>query len=678
MFRDHTPTSQKRACRGPHCRIRMAGPLAAGLLVFAGAYLASAQERRAASRIEVQNYNIDAEISPTLGSIAAKATVRFVPLDNGVTSATFELNNALNVSRVVDGGGKPVSASRTQQDFTVRLTFDPPLAKGQASSVTFYYDGKLSGQEDSPVYGVKFAAIHPDYGFLLYPARWFPVSGYTTNRFAANLKITVPAGYTVLGSGLDSHQPAGDKVAYEFKMEKPSFPGSIALVKEQPVKVQSEGVTTSVYFRGPQAGTAQAYGEETGKVVSYFTGVYGIPAYANLAVIQTEDGAPNGYAAPGMIFLSPRTIGKQPNQRVLANQVTRQWWEEMLSPATRNHLWLENGLAAYSELLWVEHTAGPGALEAALQTEMVGALTVDNIPILQSARLEDYSPEMWALTGNKGAAVISMLRHVVGDAKFFQILKDFAQQNVWKSVTTDDFKAVAEKVTGQDLGYFFIQWIESSGAPEFRLEYTVYRTQKGFRVMGKISQDLDTFRMPVDLRIETEGNPEQQRVEVAGTASEFSVDTFGKPKKITIDPNNRVLRYSPQIRVAVAIRKGEQFAELSEFGDAVKEYRKALETQRNSSLAYYRIAEVEFLQNMFQQSANDFREALNGDQDPKWTVVWAHINLGKIFDVTGQRDRAVNEYNQAIRTRDDTQGAQEEASKYLKTAYQREKKPEQQ
>jgi len=257
-------------------------------------------------------------------------------------------------------------------------------------------------------------------------------------------------------------------------------------------------------------------------------------------------------------------------------------------------------------------------------------------------------------------------------------MKTFAQNNVWKSATTDDFKAVVEKVTGQDLGYFFLQWAESSGgAPEFRLEYTVYRTEKGFRVMGKVSQDLDTFRMPVDLKIETEGNPEEKRVEVVGTASEFSVDTFGKPKNIVIDPNQRVLRYGPDIRVAVAIRRGEQFAELSEFADALKEYRRALETKRNSSLAYYRIAEVEFLQNMFQQAANDFREALNGDEEPKWTVVWSHINLGKSFDITGQRDRAVNEYNQAIRTKDDTQGAQEEAAKFLKTPYQREKRSEQ-
>jgi tetratricopeptide (TPR) repeat protein len=194
--------------------------------------------------------------------------------------------------------------------------------------------------------------------------------------------------------------------------------------------------------------------------------------------------------------------------------------------------------------------------------------------------------------------------------------------------------------------------------------------------MGKIAQDLDTFRMPVDLKIETEGNPEPKRVEVMGTSSEFSVDTFGKPKAILLDPDNRVLRFSNQMRVAVAIRRGEQFAEISEFGEALKEYQKALEAGRTGSLAHYRIAEVFFLQNNYQAAANEFREALNGDLQPKWTEVWSHIHLGKIFDITGQRERAVNEYKQAERTKDNTQGALEEAAKYLKTPYERQKKVE--
>jgi tetratricopeptide (TPR) repeat protein len=88
-------------------------------------------------------------------------------------------------------------------------------------------------------------------------------------------------------------------------------------------------------------------------------------------------------------------------------------------------------------------------------------------------------------------------------------------------------------------------------------------------------------------------------------------------------------------------------------------------------LGHYRVAEIFFLQNNYQSAANEFREVLNGDLEPKWTEVWTHINLGKIFDITGQRERAVSEYNQAIRTKDNTQGAMEEAAKYVREPYKR-------
>jgi aminopeptidase N len=653
-----------------------AAPLAASLLLLAAAPVALAQNGRLA-RIDVTQVTIDAEISPTAQTLSAKAALQLTPLDDGVSSASFDLNNALNVSRVVDQKGVEIPASRNQQDSSVRLSFDPALPKGQPVTITFSYDGKLTGQEESPVYGVKFAAIHPDFAYLMYPARWFPVAGYSTDRFAADFRITVPDGYKVLASGLDTPpQSANGKTTVEFKFEHPSFPGSIAVVKGDPAKVPSEGVTTSLYLRGPEAEMAQAYGDEIGKQMSWFTGTFGLPLSANLTVVETEDGGPNGYAAPGLIFLSPPGIGNRVNARLLANQISRQWWEEEVSAATRNHLWLVNGLAAYSELLWVEHENSAAAMDAALHDDMLEALTVDDVPIIQSAREEDYSPELWALTGSKGAAVLGMLRAVIGDDKFSEALKTYAKDNLWKAATTDDFRKAVESAAGRNLGYFFTQWIESSQAPEFKLEYTIFRTQKGFRVMGKITQDMDTFNMPVTLKIETESAPEVKTVDVQGTSSEFTVDTFGKPKNVIIDPDNHVLRYSPDIRVGVAIRRGEQYAELNQYNDALKEYNKALDTNRLSSLAHYRKAEVYFLQATWQSAANEFHEVLNGDLDPKWTEVWAHINLGKIYDISGQRDRAVSEYNQAVRTKDDTQGAQAEATKYIKNPYEKQQRAE--
>lgn len=641
------------------------------LAVVAGALPAHTQDRAARTRLDVEHYTINAEIDPRAQTLRAEVGVKFVPQDT-TSSAAFELNNALNVSRIVDGANQQISASRNQQDFTVRLNFPTPLTKGQPANLTFTYDGRLSGQEESPVYGIKFASIQNDHAFLLYPARWFPVGEYTVDRFTANMRITVPTGYRVLGSGIEEPvSQTGDKVTYQFSWSRyPSFPGSIAVVQGDPIRTTAEGVNSAMYFREAKD-MAAAYGAEIGRVMTYLTSVYGPPYQTSLTVIETEAGTPNGYSAPGMLFLSPRAIGKQVNPRLLVNQIARQWWGTLVSPSTRNHMWLVNGAARYSELMYIEEVNGAGALDSEVRDTYVEALTLENVPVIQTGRLEDYSPEFWAATAGKGAAVFHMLRYVIGDEKFEPLLKNFIAANMWKSVSTDDLRKAAEQVSGQKLDWFFLQWIESSGAPEFKLDYTVFRTEKGFRAMGKVSQDLDTFRMPVELRIETEGNPEDKKVEVSGTSSEFVVETFGKPKKLVMDPNNRVLKFNDQMRVAVAIRRGEQFVEIGEFTEALKEYQKALDVNRNSSLAHYRVAEVFMLQNNYQSAANEFRESLNGDLEPKWTEVWAHINLGKIFDITGQRERAVNEYTQAVRTKDNSQGAQEEASKYLKQPYER-------
>ncbi|MBK5290881.1 MAG: peptidase M1 [Acidobacteriia bacterium] len=638
-------------------------------LIPSAAHLGAQQDRR--TRLDVQDVTIDADINPRTQSLSATAVVRFIPLDDNAYSATFELNNALQVSRVVDATGRQIPAVRSQQDFSVRLTFPESLKKGEVATAIFTYDGRLTGLEESPIYGIKFASIQEDFAYLMYPARWFPVNEYTADRYSAKFKIGVPDGYKVLCSGLETKASVSGKTVYEFDYSRQAFPGSVAVVRGEPQMSRSQGITTTLYLRGESQGMAAAYGEEIARQMAFFTSLYGLPPQADLTVMETDAGTPNGYSAPGMIFLSTRAIGKKVDTRLLSNQISRQWWGTLVSPVSRNHIWITNSAARYSELFWLEQNSGPAAVEAEMKDIFVEALTVAEPPVIQSARLEDYSPEFWAVTSAKGTAVLGMLRFIIGDEAFQKTLKSLLTTGAWKSLSTDDVRKAAETASGKNLQGFFIQWIESTGAPEFKLEYTVFRTSKGFRIMGKINQDLDTFRMPVDLQIETEGNPETKQVEVVGTASEFFVESFGRPKKVVLDPAHRVLRYSNPVRVAVAIRRGEMFAEISEFGDALKEYQKALDVNRNSSLAHYRVAELFFLQRNYQAAANEFREALSGDLEPKWTEVWTHINLAKIFDITGQRERAVNEYNQAIRTKDNTQGAQEEAAKYLMTPYER-------
>ena len=635
-------------------------------ILLLSAALFAQQDRR--TRVDVEHYDVDVTVMPATQSMTAKVKMRVIPIDDRISSMQVDFNDALHVAKVTDETGAAVSFTKTAE-FSYRLQFAQPLAQGKAATLNFEYDGRFDGREESPVYGIRFAAIEQTGATFLYPARWFPVNEYTSDRYTMNLNVTVPAEFRVLSSGIDLKSDAAGQSTYSFKTTQPALYGSFAMVRGNPARVSVEGVSTSIWFTN--TAIANEMGAMVAKAMNFLSDLNGKPPSVNLTLVETFKSFPNGYSAPGILFLSPSGIGTEVNQRLVLNQVARQWWGGLLSPISRNHIWIVNGLARYSEALYFESTTGPSGVETEMRDIYVEALTQPDPPLIQSARYEDYSPEFWAATAGKGSAVLNMLRGVLGKDKFEQVLKRFAKEYAYKQVSTNDFRKVVEQVHGQDLGYFFIQWIESSGAPEFKLAYTVFRTAKGFRVLGKVSQDLDTFRMPVKLKIETEGNPEEKIVEVVGTSSEFSVETFGKPILVKLDPDMQVLRYDDKVRVAVAIRKGEQFAEVSDFQEALKEYQKALEVNRNSSLGHYRVAEIFFLQNNYQAAANEFREVLNGDLEPKWTEVWTHINLGKIFDVTGQRERAVSEYNQAIRTKDNTQGAMEEAAKYVKEPYKR-------
>src|SRR5208283_3544946 len=115
----------------------------------------------------------------------------------------------------------------------------------------------------------------------------------------------------------------------------------------------------------------------------------------------------------------------------------------------------------------------------------------------------------------------------------------FLRKYEGKTATVQDFEQMAIALANSaarpnegapNLAGYFAQWMNSTGIPEFMLEYVTYRTRKGFRVVGKIHQPIDTFSMPVQIRIDTEGNPEIKWIDAQGLDSEFMVETFGRPK----------------------------------------------------------------------------------------------------------------------------------------------------
>ena len=635
------------------------------------------------------NYDVEVILHPDDQTITATVKADFVA-DQVSKTLVVELHPDLKISTVHEPNGKPLEFSRdTNLPLLISIGLPEALSPGKKVTLQFDYSGPISSEDDSPTKGVRFANMDKTSAYLLLPARWFPLTSYPSNRYTGTFKLIVPENLVVVGTGRSDPpvaQPAlgrGDtpKSAYTFHCDKPAPVGTFVAGSLQLSPVQTEGLSASVYTPPVQANTANAYATSLSHIISYFSETFGsLESEPSWTIAQLPDGTLQGYAAPGLLLISARQWSTKANDRMLSQLAAEQWWGDRVLPATLADTWLTDGLSRYGEALYAEQSDGVAGLHKALEDFAVGALMYeDTAPIAQSQRLATFSNEYRSVVSDKGALVFHMLRTELGDDNFTALLRDFYKKHEGKTATIAEFETAAKSkvpppVKGQppiNLTSFFAQWLNSTGIPEFKLEYITYRTPKGFKVVGKIHQDLDTFRMPVEIRVDTEGNPEYKKLLVTGTTSDFTIETFGRPKPngIIIDPNNNLLKSSPRLRVHAAIARGEGFAELGKYYEAIQEYQKALDLQPGNSLANFRMGEAMFYQKNYQSAANAFRAALSGDLDPKWTDVWSHIYIGKIWDLLDQRARAVNEYSLAQHTGDDTAGAQLEATRYLQKPF---------
>jgi len=621
-------------------------------------------------QIDVTGYVIHADLDPAMGRLSATAAVTFTALED-LDVAVFGLNNALQVESVSDEAHSDLTCVRNAVDSTVSVTPSALIRKGSSVTWTFTYAG-VPTLATSPVSGINFVQVHDPVSALLYPGRWFPIAlpGLFTDRFTAEIHVTVPKGETVVSSGAASgggHDSGDGRTQFDFEWSRLGFPGSLIVGRFMPAITSPEAPSVEVYLTKRNEAKGAEFAATVAREFGFMSGEFGGAALGRLAVVELPEDSVSAAWGPGVVAIKP----SHGSLRLLANTVAHQWWGSEMSPAAQSDAWITNGMSRYAELMYVQETSGSAAFESAVTDVEAGALAYDTEPLTALGRVDPFSPQFQSMTLEKGAMVFHMLRWEMGDAVFAQFLQTLVKQHADKSVSTAEFEALAEEVSKLPLTAFFSQWLDGTGAPEYRDNYSVFRLggDKGFRTVGSVSQDLDLFSMPMELRIETEGKTVDRRVDVSGNAAQYSIETFGRPTKIVLDPENWLLKSTPELMLRTDVLLGQEALAQGDLNGAIAAYQKALEIDRGSSLANYRLAEVYFSQKNYQAAANSFRDCLRGDDEPKWTEVWSHVHLGKIFDIAGQRERAVGEYRLAIQTKDNTQGAVNEARALMQVPY---------
>jgi len=653
---------------------------------------------------DVTNYVMDVQISPADRKLTATTDVTFTPTED-TRNVAFELNGSLKVDTISRiGGPSPVAATAPAakglktaapvqttapagaitfvQDQTnssdlgphVRIDLSEQVTKGTPVTLRFKYSGVLDTAAGGPLLN-KRLAFGGEQGYLMYAARWFPFHDYAADVATSDITITVPAGYQVVGFSDSPINAAAGK--YHFVSNTPTLPGNFAWGKFTAKPLHMGDWELDFYAKPGTDQVIANYAETLGKALQYYTGRWGVPAAGKkLSIIEIDDESLEFYTSKGMLFIGERPFeeARDATTERLEREAAFQWWGQTVGLKSFDDAWLSQGLAEYSAFAFRESQTDAGKRDQ-LQREMLEkSLTFEQTASLlrAPATLDDQSAAYQYIMYGKGAFVYDLLRETLGSQKFDTLLRNFLTQYRGKNASIDDFEKMASSVYGQPLRYFFARWVDSTGVPEFSVDYQILRTRGGkFVTRGTVKQNYDNLRLPVDVQLVSEGEQGLKiaTIQMDEATADFNIESDGKPIKVNIDPGYKLLRISPDLRVSSIARRGiEQFKE-GNYAEAQQQFEEALKLDRSNSWIYYHLGLLFLDQRNYDMAIDNFKAALSGNLNPSWLAVWSNIKMGNAYDAKGDRTRAVAAYKRAEALGDDYDSARTAIKKYMDTPY---------
>jgi aminopeptidase N len=660
--------------------------VAAALAVLIVALSAQSQQpapQQVASRFDVTNYRIEAQIIPDQHLLRAGADVTFVPLD-ATRSVVFELNGSLKVESIEKDGKALTGFVQDNVGVgalgpSVRIDLGQVVPANQPVTLRFRWSGALVSPEGGPLATRRLAYVGNEGSYLMYASRWFPFHDYAADRATSDITFIVPVGLQVAGTSdepiVAQQAPKEGAVRYRFVHKNPVLIGNFAAGQYINRNLRYSNYDLQLYAMPGSEKRLDAFAELTGRVLEFYTKQYGAPLFGNrLVVVQIDDESLDTYSGPGIIFLSTKmfdTSRPVPEEK-LEREIAYQWWGQTVGLKSFDDAWISQGLAEWSAFAFREANLSAGGLDSAQREQQERALTFEQTASIARApsALDDQSAAYQSIVFYKGSMVFRMLRETMGRENFDRLLHTFVQQFRGKNASIDDFEKMATQMSQDNLRYFFAQWVEGTGVPEFTVEYQIIRTRAGkFRARGTVKQNLESLRMPVELLLRAEGDNQQKTVRIEGRSEDFDFESNGQPIEVIVDPNNKILRMSDDLRVSIIARRGIEQMKEGVYAEAQQQFEAALNLDRSNSWVYYNLGLLFLEQRNWQQALDNLEASLIGNLKPSWIEVWAHIKRGNAYDAKGERQRATAEYNKAVQTGIDYDNAQAVAKRYLATPY---------
>ncbi len=661
------------------------------LAVFLFSYITAAQQVQRA-QFDVSNYQMDVQLVPNENKLNATVDVNFTPLED-TRSVSFELNGSLKIESITRQNAaaqpkvKTATAAPNQVTFvqdqvgvsdlgpSVKIDLGEVVTKGTPVTLRFKYNGVLATPSGGPLLTKRLAYIGDNQGYLMYAARWFPFHDYAADQATSDITLSLPSGYSVVGfSDMPMTQTGGK---YRFVRTQPSLLGNFAYGKYTNKNLKFGEYDIQFYTKVGNDKLVADYGETLGRALEFYTQKYGATdGGKRLIVVQTDDETLDFYSTQGMIFIADKFFeqAREVTQERLQREAALQWWGLTVGLKSFDDAWLSQGLAEFSAYTLRESKLSGAQLDNLRRELLEKSLTFEQTASLSRTPtvLDDQSVAYQYLMFGKGAFVFKLLRDTLGEQKFNQLLRNYLQQYRGKNASIDEFEKLTTQVAGVPMRYFFARWVEGTGVPEFTSDYQIIRTRGGkFVTRGTVKQNYDNLRLPLELQLRAEGDGglKTVTVQIEDASADFNIESDGRPLEVVIDPNHKILRISPDLRVSSIARRGiEQFKE-GNYVEAQQQFEAALKLDRSNSWIYYHLGLLFLEQRNYDLAIDNFKAVLGGNLRPAWLSVWANIKMGNAYDAKGDRARAVAAYKRAENLGDNYDNALEAIKKYQATPF---------
>ncbi|MGA9118850.1 MAG: M1 family metallopeptidase [Bacteroidota bacterium] len=503
----------------------------------------------------VVHYKIEVSFDEAKKSVIGRTSITLIPFLPQLRTVDLDAEQ-LKIDRVtLDGKAQQFSVLPKE----LQVSLDKPYRRNDSLTLVIDYTC-------TPKHGLYF--IGPDTATPDEPRQiwsqgedmdnhfWFPCYDYPNDKATSELIATVRKSYVVLSNGrlvsVTEDKKHGTKT-FHWKQDLPHASYLIMMAAgEYAVLRDSSGSVPLEYYVYPdRVDDARASFAETPKIMKFFNEKIGFPypwgKYAQVAIHNFMYGGMENTSATTLldesIQLDSRTRVDQNAVGLIAHEMAHQWWGDVVTCKDWRNIWLNEGFASYFDPLYIEASRGEDAFQFDMYHNQRSAINTDRSlgrkPIVS---IGSYTSNVYS----RGSDVLHMLRHLLGDELFYDALRHYITKYQYQSVETYDLKEAIEEATGQNLYWFFDQWLYNAGHPVFDVSYRWSDTARAVLMSVKQTQKIDSltgvFRVPVDIQVTTPGGTTTYSVGLHSRDTLLRFPCAEKPSLVLFDKGNWTLK----------------------------------------------------------------------------------------------------------------------------------------